>query len=99
MTDCCLDVSETGVTLILLMEIIIRFIVDWRHFFSGKCNMVDLGLVVITIVIQIPAIKHSRGGRPYAWLTIFQILRIYRVVLAVPLTRELIVCLQLSYLN
>lgn len=85
-----IDVSETGVTLMLLVEIIIRFTVDWRYFFKSKHNIVDLGLAIITTVMQIPAVKHSRGGRPYAWLTVFQILRIYRVVLAVPLIRELI---------
>ncbi|KAH0551448.1 hypothetical protein GP486_007337 [Trichoglossum hirsutum] len=39
--------------------------------------------------MQIPPIHNS--GAPYAWLTVFQIMRIYRVVLAVSLTRELIV--------
>ncbi|ORY13758.1 calcium-channel protein CCH1 [Clohesyomyces aquaticus] len=85
-----IDLSETGVTLILLIDIILRFIVDWRHFFRSKRNMADLLIAIITTVIQIPAVKHARGGRAYAWLTIFQVLRIYRVVLAVPMTRDLI---------
>lgn len=86
-----IDLSETGVTLILLAEIIIRFIVDWRHFFFGKQNIVDLIIAIITAVIQLPAVKKAYSGEAYAWLTIFQILRIYRVVLAVPMTRDLIV--------
>lgn len=62
---------------------------DWRRFHKSKRNLVDLALAVITTVIQIPVIKHS--GQPYAWLTFFQIIRIYRVVLAVEMTRTLIV--------
>ncbi|KAF2496014.1 hypothetical protein BU16DRAFT_526542 [Lophium mytilinum] len=85
-----INMSETAVSLILLFEIVLRFLVDWRHFFQSRRNVVDLGLAIITTVIQIPAVKHARDGRPYAWLTIFQIVRIYRVVLAVPLTRDLI---------
>ena len=83
-----IESAELGVTLVLLFEIIVRFVVDWRHFFMSKRNCVDLALAVVTTVIQIPPIKHA--GEAYSWLTIFQILRIYRVVLAVDLTRDLI---------
>jgi hypothetical protein len=48
-----------------------------------------MGLDIITTIILIPPIRHS--GQPYAWLTVFQILRIYRLIIAVPATRELIV--------
>jgi hypothetical protein len=84
-----IDNAETVITLLLLLEIIFRFAVDWRHFFQSKMNIADLVLAIITTVIQLPPIHNS--GQPYAWLTIFQILRIYRVVLAVPMTRDLIV--------
>ncbi|KAK4937603.1 calcium channel protein [Elasticomyces elasticus] len=80
--------SETIVTLLLLVEIILRFLCDWRNFFRGKRNCFDLLLAIITSVMQIPAIRHS--GQPYAWLSAFQIARIYRVVLAVRVTRELV---------
>lgn len=83
-----IDISETIVTLALLVEIIFRFASDWRNFHKSKRNLFDLFLAVVTAVIQIPAIHNS--GTPYAWLTIFQILRIYRVVLAVKITRELV---------
>lgn len=86
-----IDVTETIVTLALLVEILIRFIVDWRHFFRSKRNITDLMIAIITTVIQVPAIKRAHGGRAYAWLSIFQIMRVYRVVLAVPVTRDLIV--------
>ncbi|KAJ4523500.1 calcium channel protein [Exophiala dermatitidis] len=80
--------SETVVTLLLLIEIILRFLCDWRHFFRGKRNCFDLFLAVVTTIIQIPPIRNS--GAAYDWLTAFQIARIYRVVLAVRVTRELV---------
>jgi hypothetical protein len=83
-----IDDSETVVTLLLLVEIILRFIADWRDFRHHKKNWFDLGLAVITSIILIPPIRNS--GQPYAWFTVFQILRIYRVIIAVPITRSLI---------
>ena len=80
--------TETVVTIILAFEIILRFLTDWRDFHKSTRNWIDLVLAIITAVIQIPPIH--RSGQTYAWLTFFQILRIYRVVLAVSLTRELI---------
>ena len=80
--------SESVVTILLLLEIILRFVCDWRHFFQGKRNIVDLLLAIVTAIMQIPAIRNS--GQPYAWLSAFQIARIYRVVLAVRVTRELV---------
>ncbi|KAL6706496.1 calcium channel protein [Coniothyrium glycines] len=85
-----IDTSEIIVTLTLLVEIIIRFIVDWRHFFKSRRNITDLFIALATAIIQIPAIKHAYGGKAYAWLSIFQIIRVYRVVLAVSITRDLI---------
>ena len=84
-----LDDTETVVTILLLVEILLRFITDWRDFRRHPRNWFDLGLAIITCIIQLPAIRNS--GQPYAWLTFFQIVRIYRVVLAVPFTRDLIV--------
>ena len=80
--------TERVVTVALLFEIILRFVADWRDFHRTPRNWIDLGLAVITCIIQIPHIHQS--GQTYAWLTFFQIIRIYRVVLAVSLTRELI---------
>lgn len=80
--------SESCVTLLLLVEIILRFLCDWRNFFRGKRNWVDLFLAIVTSITQIPPIRNS--PHVYAWLTTFQIARIYRVVLAVRVTRELI---------
>jgi voltage-dependent calcium channel len=80
--------TETAITFVLLLEIIIRFVVDWRHFHKSRRNLVDLSLAVITCIIQIPRIHDS--GRAYAALTVFQILRIYRLVLVFSVTRDLI---------
>lgn len=44
-------------------------------------------MAVITTIILIPPIRHSAA---YPWLTVFQIIRVYRVVLAIPVTRTLI---------
>lgn len=81
--------TETVVTFLLFLEICIRFTVDWRGFFRSKRNIADLVLAVITCIIQIPPIHNS--GQPYDWLSLFQILRIYRLVMALPITRDLIV--------
>ncbi|RMZ87534.1 hypothetical protein DV736_g5243, partial [Chaetothyriales sp. CBS 134916] len=80
--------TETVVTFVLLLEIILRFMCDWRTFFRSKRNWTDLTLAVVTTIMQIPVIRNS--GQPYAWLTAFQIGRIYRVVLGVRVTRELV---------
>ncbi|CCU75102.1 calcium-channel protein CCH1 [Blumeria hordei DH14] len=84
-----IDMSELTVTLLLILEIIVRFSVDWRGFLLKRRNWADLSLAIITAVILIPPIRNS--GRPFAWLTAFQIIRIYRVIIAVPLTRSLII--------
>ncbi|KAK3053349.1 calcium channel protein [Extremus antarcticus] len=85
-----ISVCELVVTLVLLGEIIVRFAVDWRGFVRGGNNWFDLLLAAVTAAIEIPSIKHAYDGQVYAWLTVFQIIRVYRVVLAIPITRELI---------
>ena len=80
--------TETVITLVFLVEIILRFASDWRIFHRRRRNWFDFFLVVVTCIIQIPAIRNS--GRPYSVMTLFQILRVYRVVLAFSVTRKLI---------
>ena len=80
--------TETVVTAVLAVEIVLRFLSDWRTFHRSTRNWIDLGLAIITAVVQIPPVHQS--GQIYEWLTFFQIIRIYRVILAVSLTRELI---------
>lgn len=83
-----IDAAEVVVTIALDIEIIIRLAADFRRFHRKLQNLVDLFLAVITSVILIPPIRNS--GQAYAWLTVFQLLRSYRVVLAIPMTRKLI---------
>lgn len=86
--DRTLDQVEVGVTALLLLEIFLRFASDWRKFHVLKRNWVDFGLAIITVAMQSPLVRNS--GRTYEWLTIFQILRIYRVVWAIPVIRNLL---------
>ncbi|PWN28045.1 hypothetical protein BDZ90DRAFT_239367, partial [Jaminaea rosea] len=87
--------AELYFTIAFDCEIILRFLSyllddDWRSFFNGHRsgrNKVDLGLCVITSIIQIPAIKMSAV---YPWLTIFQLQRFYRVIIAVPRMERLL---------
>lgn len=82
---------ELYFTLAFDLEILIRFFValpDWRRFLHSGANNVDAFLAVMTSIIQIPGIRDSSA---YPWLTVFQISRFYRVVLAVPRMRRLLV--------
>ncbi|CAH6718527.1 calcium-channel protein Cch1p [[Candida] jaroonii] len=83
-----LEASFTG---IFFIEIILRFFLylpNWRLFFKLKRNNFDLFLAVITTIIIIGPIK-NKLGHAYYWLTIFQIMRGYRVVLLFSFTSEL----------
>ncbi|KAI1107697.1 Ion transport protein-domain-containing protein [Jackrogersella minutella] len=84
-----ISINSIVVTVLLDIEIIIRIAANWRAFHRSTRNLFDLFLAVSTTVIILPPILKS--GQVYAWLTIFQILRSYRVVLAIPITRQLIV--------
>lgn len=89
--SCCSDSFELVVTIAFDIEMVWRFssyLPDWRAFGEKKANYLDLFLCLITTIIQIPVIKHSKW---YPWLTIFQLLRFYRVILAVPTMRPLLV--------
>lgn len=82
---------ESGFTLLFFIEIVLRFVLylpQWRAFFTLKRNCFDLFLAVITGIIIIGPIK-EKLGHAYYWLTVFQIMRCYRVVLMLPLTRNL----------
>ncbi|OTB03084.1 hypothetical protein M426DRAFT_61041 [Hypoxylon sp. CI-4A] len=84
-----INVNSIVVTVLLDIEIGIRFAANWRAFHRNTRNLFDLFLALANTIIILPPIFDN--GQAYAWLTIFQILRSYRVVLAIPITRKLIV--------
>jgi hypothetical protein len=59
-------------------------------------NWLDAALTVGASVIQVPAIQ---GSPVYPWLTIFQLMRFYRVILAVPRMKPLLVGFPLLLLS
>lgn len=82
---------ELVFTIVFAIEIVVRLAFhfpNWRLFFVSKRNCFDLFLALITVVIIINPIKDALG-HGYYWLTVFQIMRFYRVVLATPITRNL----------
>lgn len=89
-----IDLSETIVTFLLLLEIIVRLSLDWRNFHTSKQNLADLTISIITSMMQLEIFK--RAGRVYVWFTVFQIVRIYRVLWAIRPIRDLMM-LSFSY--
>ena len=86
-----LNSMELYFTLAFLVEIVTRFmsyLPDYRAFFTRISNNADIFLVLVTCFIQIPFIRSSAV---YPWLTVFQLMRFYRVVLAVPRMKPLLV--------
>lgn len=83
-----IDNVDIIVTVLLDLEIAIRIVADFRGFHKNKRNLLDFALAIITSIILLPPIHNS--AVVYAWLTVFQIMRAYRVVLAIPMTRQLI---------
>lgn len=87
-----LDLAETAFSLAFLFEIMLRMLnqrKDLRGFFQDKLNLADFFLAVVTCIIQIPPIHENQFV--YVWFTGFQVLRIYRLVVAVPRLRKLMV--------
>lgn len=82
---------ECVYTVILLAEILIRlalYFPQWRLFFVSKRNCFDLFLGIFTFIIIIEPVKEGLK-QGYYWLTVFQLMRFYRVVLATSITRNL----------
>ncbi|KZO97216.1 hypothetical protein CALVIDRAFT_513490 [Calocera viscosa TUFC12733] len=85
-----LNAGELAFTFVFDVEIIWRlagYFPMWRKFFSRAENIVDLTLAIVSSIIQIPVIHNSRA---YSWLTAFQIARAYRVILAIPRMKRLL---------
>jgi hypothetical protein len=74
----------------LCLENIARFcfyLPYWRAFFFSKSNCVDTVLNVANVIILLPFVHDHEIL--YAWLTIFQLMRFYRVAIAIPFVRRL----------
>ncbi|CAO3641997.1 unnamed protein product [Mucor hiemalis] len=84
-----IDNAETAFTFVFAIEIILRIVgtTNWMTFWSTKRNLFDLFLVISTCVIQLPMIQDSWV---YKYLTIFQILRLYRLFICIPRVRRLL---------
>ncbi|KAG5980536.1 hypothetical protein E4U55_003925 [Claviceps digitariae] len=82
-----ITIAEIVITILLDLEISIRVVSDWRAFHRNWRNLFDITLAIATTIILLPPIQNTRA---YQWLTVFQILRAYRIVLAIPVTRKLI---------
>jgi hypothetical protein len=82
-----IHVAEVIATILLDIEMLIRLAAGWRGFHRSWRNIFDLSLAVATTIILIPPVPSTRA---YLWLSVFQILRVYRIVLAIPVTRKLI---------
>ncbi|KAL8283193.1 hypothetical protein RQP46_005971 [Phenoliferia psychrophenolica] len=88
--DTMLRNVELYFTLAFDVEVLIRAVAalpEWRTLWEPE-NAADIALAILTSVIQIPVIRDSDA---YPWLTVFQILRFYRVILAIPRMRRLLV--------
>lgn len=95
-SDILLEYLELGLTIAFDVELIIRFIPftpDWMDFFKSGRNSTDTALALATTVIQIPFIRNSEA---YPWFTAFQLIRFYRVMMAIPRVRRLLVRLSVA---
>ncbi|KAF9927349.1 calcium channel protein [Linnemannia zychae] len=85
-----INYAETAFTVYFFLEICIRILGSstWKLFWTRKSNKFDLFLAVTTVIIQIPTIKNWEW---YRYLTIFQVLRSYRLIPAIPGVRQLMI--------
>ncbi|KAF9154776.1 calcium channel protein [Linnemannia schmuckeri] len=83
-----LKYTEMVFTAFFFAEICVRIVghSTWKLFWKRKSNKFDLFLALTTVIIQIPAIQRWEWFR---YLTIFQVLRAYRLIPAIPGVREL----------
>jgi uncharacterized membrane protein len=87
-----LNMVETIFSIAFLFEILIRILnqrKDLKAFFQDKLNTTDFLIAIITCIIQIPPVVENKFV--YVWFTGFQVLRIYRLVVAIPRLRALMV--------
>ncbi|KAF9585747.1 calcium channel protein [Lunasporangiospora selenospora] len=80
--------AEFAFTIIFLIEICIRIAghTTWSLFWKRKSNKCDLFLAIVTTVLLLPQI---RSWEWYRYLTVFQVMRSYRLIPAIPGVRDL----------
>ncbi|KAI8096858.1 Ion transport protein-domain-containing protein [Halteromyces radiatus] len=86
-----LNSVEYGFSLAFMVEIFLRFISErqqLRIFFKDKANRADMIISIMSCIIWIPSIRNNPVA--FAWLSGFPIMRIYRVLVAIPRLRRLI---------
>jgi len=85
-----IDYAEVAFTLYFLLEIGIRIAGhrSWGQFWKKKSNVFDLFLAITTTVLLLPQIHHWDWFR---YLTVFQVMRSYRMIPAIPGVRDLMV--------
>jgi hypothetical protein len=89
--DNWIDISGVVVTLLLDIEIILRiFAAPWRVFLRSPRNVVDCGLALSTTIIALLLLSAHLSKKASAGLTIFQILRAYRIILVIPTSGKLV---------
>lgn len=82
--------GELAITLAFDIEMVLRGLAalpEWRRFFEHGNNWIDGVLAIGCTAIQIPGVIDSNV---YAWFTIFQLARFYRVILVVPRMKPLL---------
>lgn len=77
---------EFATCIIMMIEILGRFGLfvyagNWRVFFYSIFNWVDLFSSVFALLVSLPPVFESLDTTVYGWLSIFGIIRFYRVVI------------------
>lgn len=88
---CLSDNAERAFTILLDIEVALRIAAlgaEWSSYFASGRNCFDTFLAVVTTVIIIPVVQDTEV---YRWLTAFALARWYRIILAIPPLRPLIV--------
>lgn len=80
--------SEVSTVLILDIENVLRLLCISRPCRQSFQNWTDLMIAAITTILLVPTVHHS--GKLYDWLSVMQVLRIYRVVWTFSVVRDLI---------
>ncbi|KAF9913802.1 calcium channel protein, partial [Lobosporangium transversale] len=80
--------AETAFTFLFLLEICVRVAghSTWHQFWKRKSNKFDLFLAITTMIILLPSVQNWEWHR---YLTVFQVLRAYRLIPAIPGVRDL----------